>query len=274
MKKNIEIRLFLWPDKKFKPFQRRSVMKRILKRSMLVLSLLASILLVNSGAFADTISGNHVVVKSGGVETSYNLDEVKMEVENGKTKVCICRMLSFRALQMLASQFSDGVVPKDDIRIFTSWTTDGPEELFVEVMGWNHKDLAFMKDATDRAYLTIEDAVFFFTQKSTGRVWKVNAREGLYPIEFFTFRTLIQTGQATTEQKTVFQTALRPQAVLNMETLPIIDKFNLQAIPFLGADKILRIPVIFVSGGIEYEVTLKKVGNSKLFKVIEVSPLK
>jgi hypothetical protein len=60
-----------------------------------------------------------------------------------------------------------------------------------------------------------------------------------------------------------------------METLPIlpiIDNFDVQAVPFLGADKILRIPVIFVSGGIEYEIMLKKVGNSKLFKVIEVSP--
>ena len=57
-----------------------------------------------------------------------------------------------------------------------------------------------------------------------------------------------------------------------METLPIIDKFDVQAVPFLGADKILRIPVVFVSEGMEYEVTLKKVGNSKLFKVINVPP--
>lgn len=71
------------------------------------------------------------------------------------------------------------------------------------------------------------------------------------------------------------QTALRPQAVLNMETLPMIDKFDVQAIPFLDADGVLRIPVVFESGGTEFhEVTLKKAGKSHVFKVIGVSSFK
>jgi len=47
-----------------------------------------------------------------------------------------------------------------------------------------------------------------------------------------------------------------------------------QAIPFLNEDGILRIPVVFESGGMEYEVTLKKAGKSNVFKVIEVSSFK
>jgi hypothetical protein len=60
-----------------------------------------------------------------------------------------------------------------------------------------------------------------------------------------------------------------------LETLPIIDKFDVQAIPLMDEDGILRIPVVFESGGTEfYGVKLKKAGKSKLFKVIEVSPSK
>jgi hypothetical protein len=250
--------------------------KRSLKRGLLVLALFASILCFNSWALADTILTNYVDVESKGQTNRYYLDDIKTEeAEGGRTKVCMCKMLSFRALQMMASQFPDGVIPKDDIQIYTGWTTDGPEELFVDVMGWAHKDLAFMKDANDSTHLTIEDAVFFFIQKSTGRVWKVNAREGLYPLDFFKYRTLIHTGMATQEQRTFFQTVLRPQAVLNMEKLPMIDKFDVQAISFLGADGILQIPVVLEFGGTEfYEVKLKKAGKSNMFKVIEVSPSK
>jgi hypothetical protein len=63
---------------------------------------------------------------------------------------------------------------------------------------------------------------------------------------------------------------------LNMETLPIIDKFDVQAVPFLGADGILRIPVVFVSGGMEYyEVELKKSGKGKRwFHLVNVPPAK
>ena len=53
-----------------------------------------------------------------------------------------------------------------------------------------------------------------------------------------------------------------------------LNKFDVQAIPFLNEDGILRIPVVFESGGMEYEVTLKKAGKSNVFKVIEVSSFK
>jgi hypothetical protein len=59
-----------------------------------------------------------------------------------------------------------------------------------------------------------------------------------------------------------------------METLPVMDKFELGEISFLGADGILRIPVVLVSGGVEYyEVELKKIGKGKgFFQVIKASP--
>jgi hypothetical protein len=237
------------------------VMKRKMKMGGVAMTLLVICSFVALNAYANTITGNQVAVKDNDVITTYDLDDVKWETENGETKICLCRCLCFRALQTLVAQFEDGLIPKDDIAIFTGWTTDGPEELFIEVMGWSDDDLEFMADLTDPAYLTIEDAYFFFIQKSTGKVWKVVAKEDLYPMEFFTYRTLVKTGSATQEQKAFFQKSLRPQAVANMETLPFIDKFDIQAVPFYGEDGILHIPALFVFEGREYEADLEEAGK-------------
>ncbi len=244
-------------------------MKKRIKIKWAVLAMLAMVLCMVATVYADTLVHNQVLVKSGETVVVYDFDEVKTEVENGKTKVCICRCLCFRALQMLASRFADGVIPRDDIKIVTGWTTDGPEELFVEVMGWPHSDILFMANATEPTLLTLQDAVFFFVQKSTGRAWKVTAREGLYPKAFFSYRTSIKTKSATEEEIIFFQNALRPQAVANMEFLPMIDKFHVQMVPLYGEDGVLRIPACFASGGTEYEVELKNLGNN-LFELIKV----
>jgi len=220
---------------------------------LVLLSLLAAVVYMSPAVFADTIANDRVAVASSGTTVIYNFDEVKMEIEDGKSKVCLCRCLSFRALQILASQFPNGVIPNDDIRIYTGWTTDGAEELFVDLMGWNHGDLSFLENSTDPVHLTTQDAVFFFVQRSSGNVWKVKTNEGLYPKEFFTYRTLIKTGQATDSQVIFFQTALRPQAVLNMTTLPLIDKFHVQLVPYYGEGGVLRLPWVFLAGGTEYE---------------------
>ncbi len=247
-------------------------MEKRLKRGLVVLSVVVTVVSMVVVAYADTIIGNQVVVKVDDVTTTYDLDQVKTEVKDGKTKVCICRCLCFRALQMLAAQFDDAVIPRDDIRILTGWTTDGPEELFVEVMGWSPADLVFVANATDPAYLTIQDAFFFFVKKSTGRVWKVSASDDLYPTAFFDYRTLVKTESATKEQTTFFKTALRPQAIAHMGTLPLIDKFDVQTIPFYGDDGVLRLPAAFVSGGVEYDVELKDKGNN-LFELIKAVPV-
>jgi hypothetical protein len=249
----------------------RLKMKKMLRSGWMVSILLAALVCVVSVSHADTITTNHVFVEDNGVLTSYDFDQVKMEMEDGKTNVCICKCLCFRALQLLATQFADGVIPRDDIKIYTGWTTDGPEELFLEVMGWPASGLAFMERATDATHLTIEDAYFFFVQHSTGKVWKVRASAALYPKEFFTYRSLVKTGQATDEQKSFFQKALRPQAVANMESLPLIDKLDIQEVAFFGGDGVLRVPVLSC-GGVAYEVELTHTDNY-VFVLGNVTPL-
>ncbi len=247
-------------------------MSKKMMKGWIALSILAVAVYMAPSVHGETITGNQIRVKANDVITTYDLDQVKTEVEDGKTKVCICRCLCFRALQLLAAQFSDGVVPRDDINIFTGWTTRGAEELFVDAMGWSPSDLAFVTGAKGPYYLTIGDAVFFFVQKSTGMVWKVKANETLYPKEFFTYRTLVKTGEATDEQKSFFQSALRPQAVVNLEFLPSIDKFSARAIPYLDENGILHIPDAFVSDGSAYGAELEDEGDGT-FLLRQVTPI-
>jgi len=235
-------------------------MRRMLKGKWLVPLLLLVFVCMASISQAKTISTNHVVVEVKDVHTSYDFDQVKMEVEDGKTKVCVCKCLCFRALQLLTIQFDDGVIPRDDIQIYTGWTTDGTEEIFVETLGWPQEDGMFMIDTTDGVHLTIGDAWFFFVQKSAGKAWKVQANEHLYPKGFFTYRTLVKTVKATNEQKLFFQNALRPQAVANMESLPLIDRFDIQETAYFGQNGILRVTSLFVDGK-EYGIELKIMGR-------------
>ena len=237
------------------------------------LSILLMILLFSvAPVSADTITGNQLSVKLGDNTVTYDLDEVKTEVENGVTKVCICRCLCFRALQILSSRFDDGVIPVDDIKVYTGWTTDGAEELLVEVMGWDHEDLAFVQGATDAASLTLEDAFFYFVQKSTGKAWKVVAREGLYPTGFFSYRTAVKKEIASEEEINFFKKALRPQAVSNIASLPMIDKFSVEAVSYLAADGVLHIPVAFSADGASYEAGLEHQGDN-LFKLIKAQKI-
>ena len=237
-------------------------MKKRMKMGWMVsMAVLAMVSFVGYNAYADTITTNQAVVKANDVETTYDFDKVKMEVENGITKVCICKCLCFRSLQLLSTQFTGGVVPRDDIKVYTGWTTDGAEELFVETMGWAHEDVVFMAGATDAAHLTIGDAYFFFVQKSTGRAWKVLAKEGLYPAGFFTYRTLVKTATASSEQTVFFQKALRPQAAANLAAIPLIDKLDIQEVAAFDQDGALRIPAVVLPGGMAYEVELSHTGN-------------
>ena len=222
-------------------------------------------------ASADTITGNQLLVKVADDTVAYDLDEVKTEVENGTTKVCICRCLCFRALQTLATRFEDGVIPRDDIKIYTGWTTDGPEELFVEVMGWAEDNLALFSGATNAVYLTIEDAFFYFVQKSTGKAWKVVASESLYPTGFFSYRTAVKDGSASEEEINFFKKALRPQAVSNMASLPMIDKFFVEAVSYLSEDGVLHIPAALAPWGMAYEAEFEDTGEGSFQLIKSVS---
>ncbi|MBN2231412.1 MAG: hypothetical protein JW781_01145 [Deltaproteobacteria bacterium] len=228
----------------------------------MVAAALALVLCLVVAAGADTIRANTVVVEAGGTPTTYDFDQVKLEEEDGVVKVCVCKSLAFRALQLLSGCFADGVVPRDDIRILTGWTTDGAGELFVDIMGWPTEDLAFTAGATEFTQLNIADAYFIFIRKSTGRAWRVTADEALYPKGFFPYRTLIKSGQATNAEKQFFQTALRPQAVANMEAIPLIDKLDIRPVAFFGTDGILRIPTVCAADGSEYEIELRLTGDS------------
>lgn len=227
------------------------------------------VLLSAGNVLADSILDNHVKVKTAGETVTFDLDVVKWETaEDGSLEPCACRMLSFRALQTLSKQFDKGIIPKDDLKIFTGWTTDGPEELFIGKMGWSSQDLSFTADATAMPYLTAADMVFYFVQKSTNRAWKVWAASDLHSPAFFEYRTLIKTNAATAEQKKLFKGVIKAQAIKNLDTLPLVDKFEVQELPYYGSDGILHLPSVFISSGMERGAALKYEENG--FKLINV----
>lgn len=209
--------------------------------------------------WADTILNNQIKIKVDTNTVSYDIDNVKWEtVEDGSQQPCPCQMLSFRALQLLAGQFKDGVMPRDDIRIFTGWTTEGPKELLVEKMGWNDKELSFTANATPTFYLQEKDMVFYFIQKSTNRCWKVWATD-LHAPAFFEYRTLIKTNSATADQKKLFKNVIKPQAIRNLENIPLVDKFKIQEVAYYDENEVLHLPSTFISNGLEIGVDFKKI---------------
>lgn len=107
-------------------------MKKMLKSGWLVSVLLTAVVCMVSISHADTIATNQVTVKSNEVETTYDFDEVNLKVQNGVTKVSICKCLSFRSLQLLATQFSDGVIPRDDIKVYAAYTST-PSHKFCDI---------------------------------------------------------------------------------------------------------------------------------------------
>ena len=230
-----------------------------------------------SSTQADTISSNEVKISTGGVSTVYNLDNIKIEVENGQEKICLCRLLCFRALQTLSTHLEDGIVPNDDITIVTGWTTDGPEELFITELGWSEDDVSFITSATVSEYLNINDAVFYFTRKSTGETWKVSAKNGLYPNDFFLYRTLVKTGAGTEEQSAAFKNTMRPQAISNFESIPMVDLFDAVPAAYMDFNQMtlggtLNIPHALFNGT-EFSVQMN-LGSGLLFSLTGADPAK
>ena len=83
-------------------------------------------------------------------------------------KVCICMANAYRAAQIVSNVWSDGIFRTGDIKeIRTGWNTEGPFEMFEEVMGIPEEKIKItgssLKKATPGDELTIKDLWFEFT---------------------------------------------------------------------------------------------------------------
>ena len=123
-------------------------MSKKMMKGWIALSILAVAVYMAPSVHGETITGNQIRVRANDVITTYDLHQVlKRKSKTVRPKSAFADAFASGRFSSLAAQFSDGVVPRDDINIFTGWTTHGAEELFVDVMGWSPSDLAFVTGA-------------------------------------------------------------------------------------------------------------------------------
>lgn len=173
------------------------------------------------------ITTNDLTVTSSLGTTTYHYED--MDFEGGK---CFCQRLAFRSAQAFLAATGATAINSDTLTITTRWNTHGAEELFIHALGWDDERVIYPANLTDEAYLTVEDAAYYFAYPEGETIWKVQATEHLFPEGFFEKRTAFQTA-STPEEKQAAQQAFMPlktQAISIITTLPLTNAFTVQAV--------------------------------------------
>jgi len=120
------------------------------------------------------------------------LKEVSTEVENGRSKVCICRAVGFRIAQMMSGMWGDGAFHPADVSVVTGWSTHGAKEIFEDILGV--AGFAYAKDARDSADLGLEDSWYEITILSTGKKLVFRGTDKIYSNGFLEARSAFKKG--------------------------------------------------------------------------------
>lgn len=124
-----------------------------------------------------------------------------------KEKKCLCQAVCFRAAQLAAPAWEDGVFRTHEIRgIRTGWNTPGPYEFFSDRdFGDETGDLGIPEEkirveqldgrpAVSFKELTVRDNWYEF-ELADGRAVRVGVREdGVFPAEFWSLRSQAKSG--------------------------------------------------------------------------------
>lgn len=167
--------------------------------------------------------------------TAYNLISTKPDYSGlmwegdsaSGYKACLCSMLSYRALQAVGQYLGTADINTADTAIVTGWNTDGPEHIYVHSLGWElGSEFQYARPITAPSALTLADAWFTFT--ISGASYQVNSLAANYVYtantshagymedwDFFDYRTAVQNGNATNDERLYFQTVIRNQIVTN-----------------------------------------------------------
>ena len=148
--------------------------------------------------------------------------------QNNCWKVCLCRMVAFRALQALERHLAADGFDSGEIDIVTGWSTDGPEELYCDIMPWVQGDnFSYAASITSPAQLTVDDAWYEFTAGGT-KTYRVASLASNYAFahdtahpgyhsdwDFFDYRTHYKTSASADDEKDYFANVIRGQVVDN-----------------------------------------------------------
>jgi hypothetical protein len=202
-------------------------MKKQIIRKAALFALIVSLILCLSGCVIED--------NSLSFETSEGVITVDYQgvVEEEGGKICICRAVHFRALQLAADMWIDGHIRVDRLKIASGIHTDGPEE-FVEAL----KDLEVVIDPIEvdesipGAHLGLPCYSVLVTNTATEKQRRISCRpeifsgDGFNHVDFFALRTKMKTGTATNEEKGKFKSTVRPRVVQNLSQVPLENLFE------------------------------------------------
>ncbi|MBN1533177.1 MAG: hypothetical protein JXA20_10980 [Spirochaetes bacterium] len=124
-----------------------------------------------------------------------NYDEFIMVNEEEEIKMCYCRALVFRMLQVLSREWADGIVRTYELEgIQTGWNTPDIKEVFNALFGKAPVKVTIAEGSTPNAYLGRKDNWFLVTFKS-GKQIEIRASERLYTERYFELRGALQRGE-------------------------------------------------------------------------------
>lgn len=134
-----------------------------------------------------------IIVRDGlARRDTLELEEVSTEVENARSKVCICRAVGFQIAQMMSGMWGDGAFHPADVSVVTGWSTHGAKEISEDVLGV--VGFAYGRDATDSADLGLEDSWYEVTILSTGKKLVFRGTDKIYSNGFLEARSAFKKG--------------------------------------------------------------------------------
>ncbi len=128
--------------------------------------------------------------------------EACMEGEGDQRHPCLCRAMAYRVAQIASSAWKDGVFDVKDVVVQTGWNSDGPRELFVELMGVPSVEYGIGGKVTSPDAMSLADCWYKLTIISTGETFVFRGTEQLLPSRFLELRNKVKGGAATADEQT------------------------------------------------------------------------
>lgn len=143
--------------------------------------------------------------KDGSVR-KLQIGEACMEGEGDQRHPCLCRAMAYRVAQIASSAWSDGIFDVKDVEVETGWNSDGPKELFVDLMGLSSVSYGASGEISSPDAMSLADCWYRVTVLSTGDSFVFRGTEQMLPSDFMVLRNKVKGGNATLdEQKTLAQ---------------------------------------------------------------------
>ena len=190
--------------------------------SLIIIAILI-IALLPVGVFAQVVKVEGGTVSA---ETGTKLSPILIYDEDNLLKIsiedvgkyhgdlCPCAIVGFRATQLAISQLWNDEIPKrEDFRIISALSAIGSQDAFEFITRVKTRgDFTLqLPTGTDIDNISIENWVFTFIRKSTGKQIKIWLKEEVFPggsEEFFRLRKKMKfEGTATPEEKETFKSA-------------------------------------------------------------------